>query len=1084
MSASAATLAAVEVFRELGWVEATDEDVPTLPLGDPEQRRIALAGLRSGEFGGFGSVGPNHYGWVSYVDVDTTRLGLYAIRVGVDARRAAKLMRFENSPVLGEVLAQRGPAYVTTFIELTFRGEQWGATQMVVPLLDRLGLDVPANTTYLSGWAELAGRTLQVTAGQVQVRRDDDQLVPLGGLVREHVRAAVGAGVPATGPLPRVVAELVVRGVLTREEAVGLALEGLDTAQRPGDRKAWAETLVGPLGLGQAEMVEHADALVAALSQGEAPVVEAFGPALVLHGDEDTLLDVLTLGLMVRTKKTRLALLAAAATRSAPAPDRVADLVATLVELRSGTDRALSRSAGAVLDAWVPGDQAVVDAEGAGAGADEGVRFAWPPVPPLWEVPRFSPGEVSTAALTDLAAELTSRPEDVLDLAAERFLQVAVALGHRDLDDVRVALRGLRPTWSPGISAAADWLSGNHIRMLDRGNTVSAPPWARDAAVFQRLGTIPCLLSTPSWEDLRVDLADLVERLDAHASAGAAVAEADLLLALLRLEVTSATPALRTRLESLDLPVVLQSGEPLPVHLGRLVLDALDHPLVEPTGTRIPEDSGLVLPGWIGQFPPRIRRREWYALPDHTTVPAWQTAGARWLEPSPRADAGLLALQFVRRAHPLTPATAVNLIGMLRSPHARAEADLHTALAQAWQRGLLRPGVADGSLLDWVRTPSALAAFSSACLGLAEEGLAPVVWSALDPLVVTSLEKPRLLSGTAEVVEAIETLLPTVTGAVADSSAPASALDLPGVRELASRGGSSRATVAARRVVALLPEPSPAEGTGEREGPTLPPFAERWPEGPGAVPTVDDGARLAAGVVPGTGRGKFLALDITPPGSATTYRVVKRWFHDLRAEGQCQADVLDPAPGQSSTTWLHWDAAAGALVASDVRDRYGRSGGPLSRSGPRPPLTTSMVAVVLASMCHDSTEDYYLRDILTGSLFGSGAVHTAIGALLESPAVSPARMMRFLEQDPLLLPLLWPLLTEPVRRAAAYDKPPAWLNRVLGVALANAATLREAGERGLLGEAASWPGLADLAARTGSQAALRKARELTEALVG
>ena len=115
----------------------------------------------------------------------------------------------------------------------------------------------------------------------------------------------------------------------------------------------------------------------------------------------------------------------------------------------------------------------------------------------------------------------------------------------------------------------------------------------------------------------------------------------------------------------------------------------------------------------------------------------------------------------------------------------------------------------------------------------------------------------------------------------------------------------------------------------------------------------------------------------------------------------------------------------------------------------------------------------------------SAIPEAAVRALVRHPDVSPARMVRLLESDATTLPVLWPVLVESVRHAATVDgAPPHWLNRVLDVALLHAAHLREAADRGLLpGDAPTWPGLAALAARPGSSAALRKARDLSAQLL-
>lgn len=92
MTLPAPLIAAIEVFRELGWHEASPEQIMDLPLGTPEQQRVAKTGLAKGEWGAFGQIGERTYGWISWVDVDEDMLGAFAVRVGVPVKRAAAVM--------------------------------------------------------------------------------------------------------------------------------------------------------------------------------------------------------------------------------------------------------------------------------------------------------------------------------------------------------------------------------------------------------------------------------------------------------------------------------------------------------------------------------------------------------------------------------------------------------------------------------------------------------------------------------------------------------------------------------------------------------------------------------------------------------------------------------------------------------------------------------------------------------------------------------------------------------------------------------------------------------------------------------
>ena len=472
---------------------------------------------------------------------------------------------------------------------------------------------------------------------------------------------------------------------------------------------------------------------------------------------------------------------------------------------------------------------------------------------------------------------------------------------------------------------------------------------------------------------------------------------------------------------------------------------------------------------------------------DPATFPTWGDAAGNAIGAvsSESAGSGLGLRQLVRRATPLPPGLAVNLLGAQRSFHPTAAPDGTTAVLEAWERGLLRPGVADVRLLDWAQTPSNLAALARACGELATEGLLSVVWPVLDDLLLASLRAPRMLAGTAEVVETVQSLLPSVLAAVSSGAADASALHLPGARALAARAGSSRAVTVARAVTAQLPpvEPEAAVPVAGLEPPTRP-FDEVWPADAGRQPAVDDGATLTAQWVDPAAPRKWLAVDLTVPGlDGGPFRVVKSWFYDLEAEGQCAALSRAGRSGPLGIdTWLRWETDR--LVASPHRNWSEGADGPLSRTGSVPPLTTSMVAVILASLCHDDADVFHPRELISSGLFGSAAVSIAMRALLPHPDFSPARIVKILEADATTLPVLWPVLVESVRHVAtAPGAPPRWLNRILDATLLHATLLREAAERGLLpSDAATWPGLTDLASRPGSATVPKKARTLAAML--
>ncbi len=409
-------------------------------------------------------------------------------------------------------------------------------------------------------------------------------------------------------------------------------------------------------------------------------------------------------------------------------------------------------------------------------------------------------------------------------------------------------------------------------------------------------------------------------------------------------------------------------------------------------------------------------------------------------------------------------------------------------MREAWERGLLRPGEADVRYLDWTAAgPTQLAALAAALVELAEDGLASVVWPVLDDVLTASLAATRLAAGTAEVAEAMRGLAPEALAAVASGLADERVLDVPGLRALAGRGGSSRAVVAAREAVALLPVREPAAAPRAAAPTPQVDLSALWPEGAGALPAVPDGALLTAAWEDPTAGTKMLAFDLVLPDVPDkVYRVVKGWTYDLENEGQCKAVERaageTPRPGWEGAVFLYWDGRR--LAVSRDRDRVHGGPGPAQLAGPPPPLTTSMVAVAVGMVGQDGdrgfTGEHVLEQLVRRNLIGAAAVRVAMETLLAQADVSPARLVRVIEKRPHLLPTLWPLLTEPIRAAGrSNEPPPRWLNQILVVAIAHAPTMRAAAASGRLPEdVATWPGLAELAARPGRSAALEKARSL------
>ena len=1027
---------AVAIFRELGWEGEPLERAADLPIGTPTQQRLARKGLRRGDWGHFGATGPNTATWVNDVEVDPNALGLFAIRVGVDARRSVELApsaRDIADDVLLACLAPRGPEFAAEFVRRTCLRE-WRrsdrSSSPYGPVAVRLAalhdLPVPEAVGYLLDWTVVAAWALGEDAEIVPPRPAPPPAEQFEGRFAEHVRAAVAAGVSGTSPLPAVLSAGVRRGWLDRAEALSLAFAALDAAVRPSDRKAWAGAITDELDLTDTELVARSAALVPVLSTGEAPVVEAFAPRLLAAVPDDLLPDVLGSALAARTKKSLLVVLKAAALRR-PSPELVGDLAALVEPLAGGKDRAVAATAVKVLDAWGAA-HASTEPEPEPTTA----RGWWQPTPDLWEVPRFDAGAATPDAVTDQAALLLGRPENARDVENERLLVLANTVARRDVDAARRALRGVPVNPHTTLHAVPAWLDGTLAAGPGR-----APEVRRDVAVWLRLGELPSILSAPTWVDLRIDPLDLAERLEEYAAAGADVADPDLALAVGRVDRTLVTPALLDRLGRVAAPVRLPTGGLAPRTAGELARDVL----------------GAPAPG-----------------PVPTAVPGADRSYGRYL---PQPSDGLTWRQLVRRPDPLPSLMAIHLLAVQRAPHARAAGDLAEAVTEAWQRGLLRPGAADVAHLRDRKGIAQVAALAVALLDLAREGMASVAWPVLDDLLTCAIDGARLAAGTAEVAEAMREIAPEVVAALGAGTAGTEALDVPGLRALAARSGTSRAVVAGREAVALLPDaPTPVHEAEPVRAPDVVDLDAVWPEGAAGPPAIDDGSRLQVRSQDrGEGRARSFDVAIVLPDQPDRpLRVAPHWG------GSCfdYEGRLEAWDGKVHVH-LRWDGSR--IVVDPV---------PPISSVPDVPqvLPVGIIAAALA-VCgqdgpHAVVQARSLGLLADRGRIGSAGLRAAMEIVLVDPAISPVRILRALEERPDLLASHWPLLTEPIRVAGgSAGSPPRWLNQVLAVAIQHAHVLRAAATAGRLpADAAAWPGLAALAARPGKSAALEKARSL------
>ena len=355
-------------------------------------------------------------------------------------------------------------------------------------------------------------------------------------------------------------------------------------------------------------------------------------------------------------------------------------------------------------------------------------------------------------------------------------------------------------------------------------------------------------------------------------------------------------------------------------------------------------------------------------------------------------------------------------------------------------------------------------------------------------MIEASLNAPRLCAGTAELAELILAFLPEVQLAIKQGLAKPSALDLPGIRTLAGRGGASHAVGVAQKIAGLLPassEPKKESAPAQMN----PPFAEVWPEHKKTAVLIEDGVTITITEAPQRYAGKkWFLFTLTLPDASVFHVVKGDWYYDLDKEGQCQAYVAADRnfrQEKENQVWLHWDTNQKRMIASSFRNWLKEKYGPLEVSST--PLPASLLTILVSLLAQDGSAVYFaprlLQQCMENGIVDAEIIRTTTRILLQNTAVSPAKLVRSLENNVRLLPVFWPMLTECVKAAgakvAAGDAPPVWINRVLDIALRYAPYLTEAARRGHIPAVdAQWTGLANIAEAKAKSAAVGKAKEL------
>ena len=1164
---------AVEIYRSLGYEETAYEDILSLGIGTKEEQGIAREGLKSGEWVQIKQLSENSYGFAPVIDVDLKKLAVFAVRIGVEAKRAANVIGRGDETALQAIMA-RGENYAAHFISAAESGNRraWEHSLSVLgmlclKLLHRMNLPIPESVEYMKDWA--AASAVILLGAKKDYLFDDSftlEKEEILGRFIEHIEKGISLNMPGTGPFPDLLFFGVENHLLSKEAAKEYIFDALYIAKRPGDRKAWVE-LLDKLGCTEKDFLERAENLIPLLGLGESPLLERIAPVLIENISEELLYPVLISCTSAKVKKTKKMLLNSLLKREKPKSAN--DFAEWLSLYLQDEDKSIAGLAEKLALSW----GLVLEQE----ESTKELRGLWRECPKLWKVPRFSLGEGTAESLTDMVALLSDRKECVEDLLFEQFLALANQIAYKNPEEAKISLAGIPNSdsgilwtlgrWARGIetkpveeSRQSFWQGEKEFVKIEYRELLTM----RRENLFRTMGQWPCLLSTPSFEDLSISIEDFLERLSLYqAEKFSYVSEPDLQLALTRLdrETFSQEDTSRCKediskctekLQELELKIQLPSGEFLQdkegkdILLGELIADYLQDPYVEPDffpGETPYWKVELKMPESLKALPYRLSYSH-NAL--FSIFPNWGdyslTAVHRDFEVY--HGQGIILRQLARRRKPLSKGALMNWIAVFGKLSDENAEDALIANREAWERGLLLPGLANISYLDWSGGElSNLANLAAAMDFMANEGMLSLLWKAACDAVEQSLKMPRILAGTAELVKFLRDYLDEVILAVEKKLASKEALEMKAIRILAGKSGSSKAVSYAKEILeklvsieteqiqsaknaglrensgrkdhaALNEDISLINEKGLREYPgtikstsksnlitsveTPADFEKVWLPLPEGKELIEDHVIFRVKAIEPRKNEKVFQFDLDLPEDLNcSYQVViAGWLYGLAHEGQVSGKKLDRRVDRNgkmieeeNEVWLHYDSAQEKIVVSEFRNWRGGNKSPLE--GEATPYSKLFLSFVVALLAQDGDSIYgaksLFKELVQSGTLSLKIVRDITRLLLSYEEISPAKLVRIVEKESELLSICWGMLWECIKDAgektAEAGKPPVWINRILDICIYYGAYLREAAKRGSISkEDALWPGLLEIANCGAKSTAVKKAKELAEIL--
>ena len=1180
---------AVAIYRSLGYEETAYENILSLGIGTKEEQAIARDGLKSGEWVQVKQLSENRYGFAPVIDVedvDLKKLAVFAIRIGVEAKRAANVIGRGDETSL-QAIMDRGENYAIRFISAAESGNRraWENSLSVLgmlclKLLHRMNLPIPESVEYMKDWA--AASSVILLGTKKDYLFDDRFTLEKEEILRrfvEHIEKGISLIMLGTGPFPDLLFFGVENHLLSKEAAKEYIFDALYIAKRPGDRKAWVE-LLDKLGCAEKDFLERAENLIPLLGLGESPLIERFAPVLIENISEELLYPVLISCTSAKVKKTKKMLLNFVLKREKPKSAN--DFAEWLSLYLQDEDKSIAGLAEKLALSWgiaLEQEESTKELQG-----------LWRECPKLWEVPRFSLGDKTAESLTDMVALLSERKECVEDLLFEQFLALANRIAYKNPEEVKMSILGIPNSdsgtlwtlgrWARGIetkpveeSRQRFWQGEKEIVKIEYRELLTM----RRENLFRTMGQWPCLLSTPSFEDLSISVEDFLERLSLYrAEKFSYVSEPDLQLALTRLDMETFSQEdiskckeerskckeerskckeerskCVEKLQELNLKIQLPSGgflqdeEGKDILLGELITAYLQDPYVEPVffpGETPYWKVELKMPESLKALPYRLSYSH-NAL--FSIFPNWGdyslTAVHRDFEVY--HGQGIILRQLARRRKPLSKGALMNWIAVFGKLSDENAEDALIANREAWERGLLLPGLANISYLDWSGGElSNLANLAAAMDFMANEGMLSLLWKAACDAVEESLNSPRILAGTAEIVKFLRDYLDEVILAVEKKLASKEALEMKAIRILAGKSGSSKAVSYAKEILEKLlsietEQIQSAKNAGLRENSgrkdnaalnedislindkglrenqgtientsksniitsveTPADFEKIWLPLPEGKELIEDHATFRIKAIELRKNEKVFQFDLDlPEDSDCSYQVViSGWLYGLAHEGQVSGTKVDRRGDRNGKidaekeVWFHYDKEKGKIVVSEFRNWRGGDKAPLV--GEATPYSKLFLSFVIALLAQDGDSIYgaksLFKELVQSGILSLETLREITRMLLRYEEISPVKLVRIVEKERELLSICWGMLWECVKDAgektAETGKPPVWINRILDICIYYAAYLREAAKRGFISkEDALWPGLLEMANCGAKSTAVKKAKELFEIL--